>query len=97
MQGLVSFLLFLHISRMTKGFLWDHGVFSGGLICLTTSSGIPTSLVWVLTHLENGGVTCLFPLTHSRQDLFIVFDCGFGQVGDISGIVLVKEYFKKSN
>ena len=42
---------------MTKGFFWDHGGFSGGLISLTTSSGIPASLVRVLAHLENGGVT----------------------------------------
>ena len=36
-------------------------------------------------------------LTHSRRDLFIVFDLGFGQAGDISRIILVKEFFKKSN
>ena len=41
-------------------------VFSGGLISLTTSSGIPASLVRVLAHLENGGVTCLFPLKGLR-------------------------------
>ena len=35
--------------------------------------------------------------THSWRDLFKVFDFGFGQVGDISGIILVKEFFKKSN
>ena len=36
-------------------------------------------------------------LTHSRRDLFRVFDIGFGEVGDISGNILVKEFFKKSN
>ena len=36
-------------------------------------------------------------LTHSRRDLFRVFDIGFGQIGDILGIILEKELFKKSN
>ena len=36
-------------------------------------------------------------LKKSRLDLFRVFDIGFGQVGDISGIILVKEFFKRSN
>ena len=35
--------------------------------------------------------------THSRRDLFRVFDIGFGQVEDILGIILAKEFFKKSN
>ena len=36
-------------------------------------------------------------LTHSRRDLFRVFDIGFGQIEGILGIILVKEFFKKSN
>ena len=36
-------------------------------------------------------------LTHSRRDLFRVFDIGFGQIEDILGIILAKEFFKKSN
>ena len=36
-------------------------------------------------------------LTHSRRALFKVFDSGFGQIEDILGIILVKEFFKKSN
>ena len=39
---------------------------------------------------------CACPLTHLWLDLFRVFDIGVGQVGDISGIILVKEFFKKS-
>ena len=39
----------------------------------------------------------IYLLTHSWRDLFRVFDIGFRQVGDISGIILVKEFFKKSN
>ena len=35
--------------------------------------------------------------THSRGDLFRVFDIGFGQIEDILGIILTKEFFKKSN
>ena len=36
-------------------------------------------------------------LTHSRRDLFRVFDIGFGQIEGILGIILAKEFFKKSN
>ena len=36
-------------------------------------------------------------LTHSRRDLFKVFDIGFGQIEGILGIILAKEFFKKSN
>ena len=36
-------------------------------------------------------------LTHSRRALFRVFDSVFGQIEDILGIILVKEFFKKSN
>ena len=35
--------------------------------------------------------------THSRRDLFRVFDIGFGQIEGILGIILAKEFFKKSN
>ena len=35
--------------------------------------------------------------THSRRALFWVFDIGVGQIEDILGIILVKEFFKKSN
>ena len=34
---------------------------------------------------------------NSRRALFRVFDSGFVQIEDISGIILVKEFFKKSN
>ena len=37
------------------------------------------------------------PLAHSRRDLFRVFDFGFGQIEGILGIILSKEFFKKSN
>ena len=37
------------------------------------------------------------PLTHSRRDLFRVFDIGFGQIEGILGIILAKEFFIKSN
>ena len=36
-------------------------------------------------------------LTHSRLDLFRVFDIGFGQIEGNLGIILSKEFFKKSN
>ena len=36
-------------------------------------------------------------LTHSRRALFRVFDIGFGQIEGILGIILAKEFFKKSN
>ena len=35
--------------------------------------------------------------THSRRALFRVFDIESGQIEDIVGIILVKEFFKKSN
>ena len=38
-----------------------------------------------------------FFLTHSRRDLFKVFDIGCGQIEGIIGIILAKEFFKKSN
>ena len=38
-----------------------------------------------------------FHLTHSRRALFRVFDIELRQMEDISGIILVKEFFKKSN
>ena len=42
--------------------------------------------------------TCfLCLLTHSRRDLFKMFDIGFGQIEGIIGIILAKEFFKKSN
>ena len=34
---------------------------------------------------------------HSRRALFRVFDIGFEQIEDNLGIILVKEFFKKSN
>ena len=37
------------------------------------------------------------PLTHSRRALFRVSDIEFGQIEDILGIILVKEFFKNSN
>ena len=36
-------------------------------------------------------------LTHSRRDLLRMFDIGFGQIEGILGIILAKEFFKKSN
>ena len=36
-------------------------------------------------------------LTHLRRALFRVFDIESGQIEDILGIILVKEFFKKSN
>ena len=36
-------------------------------------------------------------VAHSRRDLFRVFDIGFGQIEGILGIILAKEFFKKSN
>ena len=36
-------------------------------------------------------------LTHSLRALFRVFDIEFGLLEDILGIILVKEFFKKSN
>ena len=39
----------------------------------------------------------LFSLTHSRRALFRVFGICFEQIEDILGIILVKEFFKKSN
>ena len=36
-------------------------------------------------------------LTHSRRALLRVFDIGFVQIEDILGIILVQEFFKKSN
>ena len=38
-----------------------------------------------------------YELTHVWRALFRVFDIGFGQIEDISGIILVKEFFRKSN
>ena len=35
--------------------------------------------------------------THSRRALFRVFDIGFEQIEDILGIILMTEFFKKSN
>ena len=42
------------------------------------------------------GVFLLF-FSHSRRDLSRVFDIGFGQIEGILGIILAKEFFKKSN
>ena len=39
----------------------------------------------------------IYILTHSRRDLLRVFDFGFGQIEGILGIILAKEFFKKSN
>ena len=39
----------------------------------------------------------IWVVSHSRRALFRVFDIGFGQIEDILGIILVKEFFKKSN
>ena len=40
---------------------------------------------------------CCLSLTHLRQDLFRMFDIGFGQIEGILGIILAKEFFKKSH
>ena len=39
----------------------------------------------------------IISIPHSRRDLFRVFDIAFGQIEGILGIILAKEFFKKSN
>ena len=54
--------------------------------------GWPT---WSSLYCTQRGLPCW--LTHSRRALLKVFGIGFGQIEDILGIILVKEFFKKSN
>ena len=46
---------------------------------------------------DGNDIKNLKALTHSRGALLRLFDIGFGQIEDILGIILVKEFFKKSN
>ena len=78
----------------------DSGIWSGSAPVELGTDASLTILGTVLGSAGDHGPWARFSLhilTHSRRDLFKVFYSGFGQVGDISGIIFVKEFFKKSN
>ena len=59
-------------------------------LCPSTRSILCSQVSTAIIHSTN-------TLSHSRRALFRVFNIRFGQIEDISGIILAKEFFKKTN